>query len=277
MGLFRTLKARFRVRRAKREIITRRISSHPHGLDARLIVSLTSYPKRFATLPWTLTCLLRQSIQPDAVILWVSDSDFDLLPASVTDLKKEGLEVRRTADIRSYMKIIPVLRDMPDAYIATADDDLYYPADWLQGLVDTVKAHPKRIAAQRAHRIQYKSDRQMASYTHWQKNISGAVEGVDIFATGAGGVLYPPNSLHPDVLCEDAFLTLCPHADDIWLYWMAKRQGSIVRHVGPSRRILEWPGSQTTNLRSTNLGAPGVNGNDIAIAALSKRFGQPTS
>jgi len=273
MGLFRTLKASFRVRCARQEVMARRITPLSHGLDARLIVSLTSYPKRFDTLAWTLTCLLRQTIQPDAVILWIAKSDFEQLPSSVLELKKLGLEIRQTRDLGSFKKVIPALRDMPDAYIATADDDVYYPADWLEGLVNTVKAHPNRIAAQRAHRVRYRPDGKMDSYGNWQKNISGAVEGADIFATGAGGVLYPPNSLHPSVLCEDAFLRLCPQADDIWLYWMARRQGTIVRHVGPSRRILEWPGTQTTNLRSTNLGAPGESGNDRAIAALIKHYG----
>jgi hypothetical protein len=50
----------------------------------------------------------------------------------------------------------------------------------------------------------------MDSYERWKRNISGAVEGPDIFATGVGGVLYPPQSLHLDVLREDLFMALCP-------------------------------------------------------------------
>lgn len=273
MGLFRRLKAGLRTRRARREALARRVTPRPHGLDAQLIVSLTSYPKRFDVLPLTLTCLLRQTIKPDAVILWIADADFEQLPAEVLKLQEQGLEVRQTKDIKSFKKIIPALRKMPDAYIATADDDLYYPADWLEGLVDTVAAHPGRIAAQRAHRILYQSNGRMESYERWKKNIAGAVEGADIFGTGAGGILYPPESLHPDVLHEDLFMTLCPQADDLWLYWMARRQGSVVRHVGPPRRIIEWPGSQMNNLRSVNLGLPGESGNDRAIAALTDHFG----
>jgi hypothetical protein len=274
MGIFRTLKASLRTRKALRETAARDVTSSPHGLDARLVVSLTSYPKRFGVLPLTLTCLLRQTIKPDAVILWISDTDFDQLPASVLQLQEQGLEVRQTRDLRSFTKIVPALEEMPNAYIATADDDIYYPADWLEGLVNTVIANPGRIVAHRANRILYRSDGRMDSYERWKKNISGTVEGPDIFATGVGGVLYPPQSLHLDVLREDLFMALCPHGDDLWLYWMAQRQGSLVRHIGPSRRALDWPGSQLDNLRSTNRGIPGENGNDRAIAALTEFFDQ---
>lgn len=256
--------------------MARRVTPRAHALEAPLVVSLTSYPRRFAVLHLTLSCLLRQTIRPDAVILWIADADFDQLPAPVLKLQKQGLVIRRihrARSLKSFKKIIPALREMPDAYIATADDDLYYPADWLEGLVDTVAAHPGRIAAQRAHRILYLNDGRMESYERWKKNISGAVEGADIFGTGAGGILYPPGSLHPDVLREDLFLTLCPLADDLWLYWMAQRLGTVVRHVGPPRRIIEWPGSQVDSLRSVNLGKPGESGNDRAIAALINHFG----
>ena len=41
------------------------------------------------------------------------------------------------------------------------------------------------------------------------------------FLTGVGGVLYPPNSLHQDILSQEGFSSLCPNADDIWFWAMA--------------------------------------------------------
>ncbi|MFZ3585049.1 glycosyltransferase [Loktanella sp. DJP18] len=272
MGPFRTLKSKWRTRRAMMEMVSRHVTPRPHCLGAPLIVSLTSYPKRYDVLHLTLTCLLCQTIMPDEVILWISDEDFDQLPDQVLMLQERGLKIYRTQDLRSFNKIIPALRRMPDAYIATADDDIYYPADWLEGLVKTAVACQGRIVAHRVHRILYDAAGQMESYERWTKNILQGHEGQALFATGVGGVLYPPQSLHADVLREDLFMTLCPHGDDLWLYWMAQRQGSLVCHVGPKPRIIEWPGSQQNALRTVNRGTPNESGNDHAIAALTKYF-----
>ena len=53
----------------------RPLSPKNHELPDNLIVSLTSFDKRFETLPLTLECLLSQTIKPDRVILWISYSD----------------------------------------------------------------------------------------------------------------------------------------------------------------------------------------------------------
>lgn len=273
MGIFRTIKTRIRVSRARRETMRRDITPREHELNAPLIVSVTSYPKRFDVLHLTLTCLLNQTIKPDMVMLWVAEDDFKYLPEAVLNLRTQGLRIRQTEDIKSYKKLIPALWEMPDAYIVTADDDLYYPKNWLERLVDTAIAHPRRIIAHRVHRIHYLRNGEMASYDQWKKDASRPSEGPEIFATGNAGILYPPGSLHPDVMRSDLFMSLCQNADDLWFYWMARRQGSIVRRVSGHLRLIEWPGSQEDNLRSVNLGAPGKSGNDRAIAVLSRYFG----
>jgi len=80
-----------------------------HRLPGVLVVSLTSYPPRFGTLPLTLRSLLRQTVKPDHLILWIAPADFPLLPRSVTGLQACGLDLRVTEDIKSYKKIIPAL------------------------------------------------------------------------------------------------------------------------------------------------------------------------
>lgn len=269
----RALKHRYRVRRAMAEIAARRVTPLPHGLGAELVVSLTSYPVRYPTLVLTLQSLLRQTVQADRTILWLTESDIAALPAEIAALASEGLEIRATPDLRSYKKIIPALNAFPGAYIATADDDVPYPAHWLADLVGVAKSHPRVTVAHRAHRVRWATSGELASYETWDKNISGAVEGPDIFGTGVGGILYPPGILHPDATREDLFTQLCPSADDVWLYWMIRKAGHVTRHVGPSTRVIEWPQSQSTSLRLTNHGTPGQSGNDRAIAALRAHYG----
>lgn len=263
-GLIRRLKAEWRTRKAVEEIEARDLSPRPHGLDVPLVVSLTSYPGRYATLEWTLKGLTRQTVRPDRTILWLAHGDAATLPSGVRDL----VEVRETDDIRSYKKIIPALAAFPEAAIVTADDDVYYPADWLERIV----AGRAPVRALRAHRIVLQNG-QPAPYEAWQRGVTGPEHSALVFPTGVLGVFYAPGVFHPDVIREDLFRALAPDADDVWLYWMHRMTGQRAEKLGGTLRVLEWPGSQRSSLRATNL----QSGNDRAIAAMVARYGFPSS
>jgi hypothetical protein len=86
--------------------------SRPHGLTSELIVSLTSYPARFGTLHFALSCLLDQSVKADRTILWVAHKDEDHPPA-VRELEQRGLEIRACDDLRSlssHAELLTALR-----------------------------------------------------------------------------------------------------------------------------------------------------------------------
>ena len=240
----------------------------PHG---RLIVSLTSYPPRFASLHLTLQCLLAQSLAPDAVELWIAEDDRAALPQSVRRLEQDGLTIRFCEDIRSYKKIVPALRAAPGAFIVTADDDLHYPEDWLFQLAARYLPGTRTIVCHRAHRIRHYPTGTPLPYILWHLNVR-AGDAADLFFTGCGGVLYPPGSLHRDALDEEAFLRLCPSADDIWLYWMAKRAGSAIRKVPGRHHIYHWPGSQVQALHHLNV----IGGaNQRQLRAMIAAYGYP--
>jgi hypothetical protein len=257
----------------------------PHGLAAPLIVSVTSYPLRFRTLALSIKCLLSQSIAPDAVILWIADADRQALPGNVLALQKCGLTIEYTEDLRSYKKIIPALRRFPDAFIATADDDVYYWPTWLEELVGAYSPGRREILCHRVNRIRLGADGRPLPYTEWEFEHEGAEPSPLLFPTGVGGVLYPPGHLHRDVLDEATFRALCPSTDDAWLYWMALRGGSLFRRTqlgdplarggGSSSRMsmTPWPGSQEVTLWQENV--PHGGGNDDQIQNLVDRFGFP--
>lgn len=270
--VFRRLKHRQRQKRAIAEIDARPVEpGSPHGLPAPLIVSLTSYPARFGTLAITLKAILRQSVRPDKVILWLAEGDEEYLPPEVAALKSEGLEVAVCPDWRSYKKIVPALLAYPDSYLVTADDDLYYMADWLDGLVRSA-AIGYRIAGHRAHRVSLNKNGVPCQYEEWQKNIKGPQQSHLVFLTGGMGTIYAPGALHSDVINPKLFMELCPSADDIWLYWMYRLSGIEAQKIGDRIRIVEWEGSQAENLRSVNLSG---RGNDRAIQAMLRRYGWP--
>jgi hypothetical protein len=240
-----------------------------HGRGRELIVSLTSYPKRFPTLHLTLKCLLTQSVRPDRVILWIADADRASLPESVNALQRDGLEIRFCDDLRSFKKIIPTLSAFPEADIATADDDQYYWADWLKELLSAAERFPGNVVAHNLRRIAC-DEHGIRPYRDWPKNNEDQTENPCNFVTGNLGALYPAHCFHPDVLDCDAFMTLCPEADDVWLYWMARRNGRFELHTGLRHRQISWPGSQAESLWKRNR-----EGNDAQIRAMIEAYGLP--
>ena len=262
---FRRWKHARRINAAAAEIAARSFTPAPHGLDAPLVVSLTSYGPRLQIVGKVLQSILRQTVRPDRVILWLDAADLPLLPENLHDL---GAEIRPCANWKSYKKIVPTLVEAPDAYIVTADDDVYYGPDWLAGLVAHAGAG---VACHRAHRVTLQDGRPQA-YDDWDRHITAPARGPLIFPTGVGGVIYRPGVFHPDVTDPDKFMRLAPSADDVWLYWMHRLQGSRPEKIGGRFRVTEWPGSQTENLRATNLG---TGGNDRAIAAMLAEYGWP--
>jgi hypothetical protein len=241
-------------------------------LSQTLIVSLTSYPPRFPTLALTLRCLLGQSVRPDRIILWIAPQDEAKLPKEVLALKKRGLEISTTSDIGSFKKIVPALKAFPEAVIATADDDVYYWRTWLEEMTTTWSGAFNEIVCHRANGIILGFDGRPRPYSEWPMGVAKQGSTVDVFPTGVEGVLYPPGSLSPKVLDSETFTKVCPRADDIWLYWMARLAGSKFRLTGRGRRPCLWPNSQEVALYRANVLQ---NGNDSQIETMIDRFGWP--
>lgn len=242
-----------------------------HGLPGELIVSLTSFPPRFGTLHLTLGCLLDQTMKADRTILWIADADMGKVPAKVRELERRGLEIRPSDDLRSYKKLVPALKAFPDAFIATADDDLYYPADWLKVLVDGLGTDARVITCHRAHRVRRKGDGSFEPYVQWDFDVQDAAArqaSTDILATAGAGALYGPHCLDPRVTDPALFQRLSPHGDDLWFYWCARMAGTRYRKVGPRLRLINWPGTQNESLWEENQ----LGRNDQMIASLEAEF-----
>ena len=224
-------------------------------LDHQIIVSLTSYPPRIETVHKTIRTLLRQSLSPDKLILWLSDEEFPNkeldLPAELTELTKSGLEIAWCDNIRSYKKLIPALKLYPDAIIVTADDDLYYHPQWLERLYSGYLDKPDCIQCHRVTKFRPLDD---GSY-------SIVPGGKDYWPfpcylnklTGGSGALYPPHCFHPDVLDASRFMALAPTSDDIWFWLMAAMAGYRVNVVQePLYQLSYVEGSQDCALWKNN-------------------------
>jgi hypothetical protein len=214
---------------------------------------------------------LTQSVRPDRVILWLAEGDGHTLPATVENLQRDGLEIRYCDDLLSFKKIIPTLSSYPEADIVTADDDLYFWSDWLKELIAAAERFPGDVVTHRLHKVVF-NEQGIRPYQEWPKRIRDQTRNPHNFATGGLGALYPVGCFHPEVLNRDAFMQLCPRADDVWLYWMVRRNGRFEIHSGTRRGLVNWHGSQKIGLYKLNRNQ---NFNDTQISATIKAYGLP--
>jgi len=248
-----------------------RFKARAHGLPAPLIVSLTSYPPRYSTLALSLRALLSQTVQADHTILWIAHEDFDLLPQNVLDLQQRGLEIRRTDDTRSFKKILPALDAFPAAYLCTADDDLYYRFTWLEELVDEIEDSNCVVPCHRAHQISFDASGLPRPYSEWQFEVTCRTPSARLFPTSGAGVIFPPGVLKHQAADRASAFQLCPFADDIWLFWMGRRNGALYKTTARQHKLWVWPESQQLSLWKSN--AKG--GNDLQIKRMTERYGFP--
>lgn len=209
----------------------------------KLIVSLTSFPERITEIHFTLYSLLNQSTKPDELILWLAREQFPNgeadIPPIVLNMQKNGLTIKWCDDLRSYKKLIPTLKEYPDDIIVVVDDDIYYPAKWLEKLYRQHLKTPKDVIGHRGHRIVLDPSGHPVSYRKWHKNRTLKQGSFLNMMTGCGGVLYPPHSLHPDACNIKLFQKLAPYADDIWFWAMTVLNNVKIRNFrGRFRKVL---------------------------------------
>ena len=215
--------------------------------SVKLIVSLTSYPARIDTVYQTVESILNQTLAPHKVVLYLGMDRFPKkeqnLPANLLKLRSDRFEIHFVEkDLRSYTKLIPALREFPDDIIVTADDDIVYPENWLALLYDGYKKFPKCIQAHRGF-VMRVTENEILPYLCWPRGpyiqgkgyfgVTGdnSVPGFKNFFTGVSGTLYPPHSLHPDVMNEKLFKSLAPTEDDVWFWAMAVHNGTKINII----------------------------------------------
>jgi hypothetical protein len=221
------------------------------------VVSLTSFPARINDVWIAIECLLRQTFKPDKIILCLAITQFPdkKVPDSLKKLESRGLEVRFCEeDLRAHKKYLYTLKEFPSANIITVDDDAYNDNRMLESLYLLHKKYPQHIVSNRVHKMKFNKDKTLKPYRKWKHNISKENPSHLLFATGVGGVLYPPNSLHPEIFNIEVFKKICFLADDIWLKCMALKQGTkVVTNATYNKDPLTIRKSQMEKLVSANV------------------------
>lgn len=234
----------------------------------QFIVNLTSFDKRLhTTTSIAIKSLLNQEIQPDKIILWV---EYGIeIPRVITELINYGLEIRHCKDYKSYNKLVHALQEYPNDILITADDDIYYPPDWFNQLKTSYLTDPNRIHVQRAHEIMINEKGELQNYKDWKFCSTQFDKEERIFPTGVAGILYPPKSLHREVLDANSFMSLAPKGDDIWFWAMACLQGTKYKIIENGYNVPKSIDPSDTGMWIENIYQQG---NDIQLNAVFEAY-----
>lgn len=187
--------------------------------NEKIIVSLTTMPKRIVSASIVISILMNQTKKPNKILLYLSHEEFDnkKIPLLLKKACKNGLEIIYCENIKSHKKYYYTMLNFPNDIIITVDDDLFYKKKLIEELYNSYLKNPKAISANNVHKIIFKDDESILPYEQWKDvNEIGSIS-FDNLAVGVGGVLYPPHSLHKEFSNLDSIKENCFNADDLWL------------------------------------------------------------
>jgi len=118
-----------------------------------VVVSLTTIPSRLHSIHLVIRSLLKQTVRPTKIVLWVHKDLEKKLPNKLNKLRSAIFEIRPTEGHSSHRKLIHSLKAFPESPIVTCDDDLLYPKDWLEKLSVHAQKHPHKIIANQTRYI----------------------------------------------------------------------------------------------------------------------------
>ena len=229
-------------------------------VSRRLIVSLTTYPKRIGLIPQVLESLYEQTRTPDEIVLWLAPEQFPErekeLPERLMELSGQGkLTIRWCDDLKAHKKYFFAMQEYPEDLIVTVDDDLTYSPDTLAVLYNSYLLYPDAVSTVRAHLMVLDENRQILPYLSWIQETDACIHepSMQLMATGGAGVLYPPHLFRKEFFDQQAIMENSPYADDLWLKAMQLASEVPVVVARPHEQLRYIPDSQEEALYLINV------------------------
>jgi hypothetical protein len=193
-------------------------------------ISLTSIYQNQEILLKTLYSLIKQTIIPTKIYLFLSESPY-LLDCGFQNkeitynelrefviLHSNMIEVRWVENTGPYRKLLPLLEEKWDenCIIITVDDDTVYTEYLLE---EMIKDYMEKQCV-----VGYRGFTPMCKVLdHFNYNKRKDLDNISLynFVTGKGGILYCPQFFYKTkdlVFNHSIYMKYCPTADDIWFY-----------------------------------------------------------
>lgn len=165
------------------------------GQPPLAVVALTSHDLRVADLHGTIFSILNGSCQRVKIVLTLYKEDLPLLGGDVKRLVQAGVVelIAADKDLGPHLKYFYAMQRYRDLPVITIDDDVLYPKEMVQGLLERHAEWPEAVIGRRCFELRER-DGQLAPYEEMLESLSQLEEPSHRnFATGIGGTLYPPD------------------------------------------------------------------------------------
>ena len=186
----------------------------------KIIVSFTSYPKRFHIIPTVLKSLNEQTFHINKIILILTEEDKKYYNLNITQIDI----ITVNEDLRSHNKYYYTMQKFRDYAIMTIDDDTYYAKDTFESLYKSYLENPNIVSGRRSHFMKYKKNGELEKYHNWTIEQKNKEINFNIFLTGVGCIIYPPDILN----INEKYLPFIHETitnDDITLKYFAIQKG----------------------------------------------------
>lgn len=226
------------------------------------IICFTSFPARIGNVWLVIETLLRQTVLPKKIVLYLSKIQFqdqNTLPSELTKYIDLGvLSVRFVDDdIRSHKKYWYAVSEFPTSPIITVDDDIIYLSNFIEGLEHASQLDEHSIPCYYWTYVGKDETGDVLPYTQWphrRKQNEWSEKSSDVFFGSGGGTFFPVGSLAGADESFEVLRKVCPMADDIWLNAVVRENAYFPIGLPYLYSVPEWKCKGNVTLNSENNG-----------------------
>ena len=193
-----------------------------------VIVSLTTHSIRVAQVARTAIWSIIQNTYKDVhIVLTLYKDDVKLIPEDLQlMIDTDFVElIIADKDLGPHLKYFYAMQKYRDNPVITIDDDVIYPENMIEDMVDAYKRY-NCIIARRCFEITADMN-----YHNWLRCLSQInLPSHKNFATGIGGILYPPNCLDVSDNNVEEILKI-RYDDDFYLKALEVRKGLKIMNI----------------------------------------------
>ena len=224
--------------------------------SGELVLSTTTHGVRLKTVHLAIESVARGTRLPRRMILWLDDpAAARRLPRTLKRLQDRGLEIVQVPPgWKVHTKYFGFAKSGTDdgSALATCDDDIIYPPTWLENLEARHREYPDSIVCYRAHVVGLTDDG-IAQYQTWRACESAAPSLLHL-STSVSGQVLPAVLLDVARQAGEAFRSVAPNNDDVWLHHLAVSADIRTVQVTEDPMLFPFvPGSQATGLHLSNV------------------------
>lgn len=197
----------------------------------RIIVSITSYPRRFVFLPDLMIFIRNQTFHINKIKIFLFKEDLKYYNLDIKDIEI----ISTDKNLKPHLKYFYAMKRFRDHAIITLDDDIGYAIETFESLHNAYIENPNVISGRRSHLMNYKNNGELKGYYEWiyEQNLTNQPD-FNVILTNVGGTIFPPDILNINeqllpiiketITCDDLTLKFFSIRKGIPQKWIFNKQ-----------------------------------------------------